>query len=178
MDHTITLPLSESTIAQLRAGDSVWLSGTVFTARDAAHKKLCALLTEGQPLPICLSGAAIYYAGPCPAKPGQVINSCGPTSAVRMNAYAPALFDSGVCCTIAKGPVSEEVRRAIMRNHAVYFCATGGAGALISKCITAAEEVAFLELGTESIKKLTVENMPLIVGIDAQGNSLFEGITK
>ncbi|HBU13281.1 MAG TPA: TRZ/ATZ family protein [Clostridiales bacterium] len=170
----LRLPLTKQEISSLKAGDAVLLSGTVYTARDAAHKRLAALLESGAPLPIDLAGAALYYAGPCPAKPGQVINSCGPTSAVRMNAYAPALYDRGVCCVIAKGPVSEGVRRSIVKNGAVYFGATGGAGALISKCITAAEEAAFGELGAESIKALTVEDMPLIVGIDSSGASLFE----
>ncbi|MEF9990134.1 MAG: FumA C-terminus/TtdB family hydratase beta subunit [Christensenellaceae bacterium] len=167
----INLPLLST--ENLKAGDSILLTGTIYTARDAAHKRLCELIADGKPLPIELSHAAIYYAGPCPQKPNQIMNSCGPTSALRMNKYAPILFDRGVQCTIAKGPVSQEVIDSIIRNKAVYFCATGGAGALISKCIKSAEVVAFDDLGTESIKKLHVKDMPVIVGIDAMGNQLF-----
>lgn len=170
----ISLPFPIEERKALRAGQTVFLSGVIYTARDAAHKRLCEMIEKGEPLPIGLLGSAIYYAGPCPTKPGQVIGSCGPTSAIRMDAYAPLLFDCGVAFTIAKGPVSEDVRQAIARNGAAYLCAAGGAGALISKCVRAAETVAFEDLGTESIKKLTVADMPLIVGIDSSGNSLFE----
>ncbi len=172
MKH-LTLPLSEEQIDRLSAGEPVLLSGVIYTARDAAHKRLCTLIQEEKELPFNLINASIYYAGPCPQKPGQIMNSCGPTSAIRMNAYAPLLFDRGVKCTIAKGPVSGDVVSAIVRNHAVYFCATGGAGALISQCITAARVFAFDDLGTESVKQLTVREMPLIVGIDCRGESLF-----
>ncbi|MDL2237134.1 FumA C-terminus/TtdB family hydratase beta subunit [Christensenellaceae bacterium OttesenSCG-928-K19] len=172
--NKLQLPLTREQTASLKAGDSVLLTGAIYTARDAAHKRLVDMIMQGESLPISLKDTAIYYAGPCPSKPGQVMNSCGPTSAVRMDAYAPILFDKGVSCTIAKGPVSDEVRQAIVRNGAVYLCAAGGAGALISKCIKAAQTVAFDDLGTESIKRLEVEEMPLIVGIDSRGNSLFD----
>jgi fumarate hydratase subunit beta len=169
----ITLPLMEQQITELAAGDMLLLSGVLYTARDAAHKRLYELIKTGQSLPFSLACAVIYYTGPCPAKPGQIINSCGPTSALRMDSYAPLLFDHGVKCTIAKGPVSQEVHDSIVRNHAIYLCATGGAGALISKCVVAAEVLAFSDLGAESVKKLTVVNMPLIVAIDCKGESLF-----
>lgn len=170
----ITLPFSDDIKQNLKAGDAVELSGVIYTARDAAHKRLVALLGSSGELPVELNGAAIYYAGPTPAKPGQVIGSCGPTSAVRMNAYAPTLYDNGVSCVIAKGPVSEPVRQSIIRNRAVYFCAPGGCGALLSQCVESAEEVAFADLDTESIKRLEVKNMPLIVAIDSAGGTLFK----
>ncbi len=170
----LSLPLTSEQIAQLNAGDTIALSGVIYTARDAAHKRLCEILDCGEEPPFPLAGSTVYYAGPCPKKPGQVMNSCGPTSAIRMNAYAPKLFDAGVQCTIAKGPVSEEVRQSIVKNGAVYFCAAGGAGALISKCVKSAELTAFPELGTEAVQRLEVENMPLIVGIDSRGGSLFK----
>ncbi len=171
---TLRLPLTEKDIEGLEAGMRVRLTGDVYTARDAAHKRLVELIARGEKLPFDLDGAAIYYAGPCPAKPGQVIGSCGPTSAIRMDAYAPVLFDHGVRLTIAKGPVAEEVRRSIVRNRAAYLCAAGGAGALISHHITAAETVAFEDLGTEAVRRLTVCELPLIVGIDSKGESLFQ----
>lgn len=170
----ITLPLTDEIKQSLRAGDAVMLSGVIYTARDAAHKRLAGLINGKGELPIEINGASIYYAGPTPAKPGQVIGSCGPTSAVRMNAYAPLLYDSGVSCVIAKGPVSKAVAQSIIRNKAVYFCAPGGCGALLSQCVTAAEEVAFPDLGTESVKRLTVKDMPLIVAIDSTGGTLFK----
>lgn len=170
----ITLPFTDNIKQKLRAGDAVELSGIIYTARDAAHKRLCSLVDENGDIPVDLSGAAIYYAGPTPAKPGQVIGSCGPTSAVRMNAYAPKLYDSGVGCVIAKGPVSEDVRQSIIKNKAVYFCAPGGCGALLAECVISAEEIAFSDLGTESIKRLVVKDMPLIVAIDSFGGTLFK----
>lgn len=171
--HVLTFPASAEELAHLEAGDTVFLSGEIYTARDAAHKRLCALLEEGVPLPIPLKNQAIYYCGPCPAPPGHPIGSCGPTSALRMDAYAPVLFGEGVTAVIAKGPFSEEVRKSIAKNGAVYLCAAGGAGALMAQCITASQAAAFSDLGTESIKKLTVKDMPLIVGIDSTGKSLF-----
>ena len=132
---------------RLRAGDRVLLSGTVYTSRDAAHKRICALLDSGEELPFDLKDAAIYYAGPTPTKPGDVIGSCGPTTSSRMDVYAPRLIDEGLCCMIGKGGRSESVIDAIKRNNAVYLCAIGGAGALASKCITKCEEIAFFDLG-------------------------------
>ncbi len=169
----LQLPFQEGELAKLKAGDTVLLSGEILTARDAAHGRLAAMIAQGRPLPVNLAGAAIYYVGACPAKPGQVIGSCGPTSALRMDTYAPILFDNGVVCTIAKGPVAQQVVDSIVKNKAVYLCATGGAGALLSKCVKSAEVVAFAELGTEAISRLVVEDMPLIVGIDSKGESLF-----
>lgn len=173
MKKRLTLPLSEADIRSLQAGDTVLLSGTIYTARDRAHALLTQMLNAGLPLPVDLEGAVIYYCGPCPAPPGRVIGSCGPTSALRMDPYAPLLFDQGVKAVIAKGPFAPAVEEAIVRNGAVYFCATGGAGALLAQSVQAAEECAFPELGTESIKRLTVADMPLIVGVDASGRSLF-----
>lgn len=170
----INLPLSAEEAADLSAGDAVLLSGVIYTARDRAHQLMKDLLESGSPLPLDLRDAAIYYCGPCPAPPGKVIGSCGPTSATRMDPYAPLFFDEGVRVVIAKGPFAPEVRDAIVRNGAVYLCAAGGAGALLADCVTSLEEWAFPELGTESIKRLEVKDMPLIVGIDASGRSLFE----
>ncbi len=169
----LTLPFLNGEAEKLKAGDTVLLCGEIYTARDAAHKRLTEMLARGEALPIELCGCAIYYVGACPAKPGEVIGSCGPTSALRMDAYAPALFDRGVKCTIAKGPVAESVAASIAKNGAAYLCAAGGAGALIKKCVQSCELVAFGDLGTEAIYKLTVKDMPLIVGIDSKGESLF-----
>ncbi len=169
----LTLPFLNGETEKLKAGDTVLLSGEIYTARDAAHKRLTEMMDRGEDLPIELSGCAIYYVGACPAKPGEVIGSCGPTSALRMDAYAPRLFDRGVKCTIAKGPVARSVVDSIVKNGAVYLCAAGGAGALIKKCVKRCEPVAFSDLGTEAIYKLTVDDMPLIVGIDSRGDSLF-----
>jgi fumarate hydratase subunit beta len=174
MAKTIGTPITQEQVEGLRAGDSVLFSGEIYTARDAAHKRLVSMIGEKEVLPFDLNGAAIYYVGPCPTKPGQVINSCGPTSAVRMDAYAPTLFDNGVKCTIAKGPVAQGVRDSIVKNKALYLCAAGGAGALLSKCVRSCEEIAFEDLGTESVKRLVVEDMPLIVGIDSGGGTLFK----
>lgn len=174
MMREITFPASPS-LRDLRAGDAVAVFGTVYTARDAAHKRLTEMLARGEDLPLELADQAIYYCGPCPAPPGAVIGSCGPTSALRMDAYAPVLYDRGVSAVLAKGPVSEEVRNAIVRNGAVYLCVTGGAGALAAACVAAVRPVAFEDLGTESIKELTIRGLPAIVGIDSQGRSLFGG---
>jgi len=158
----------------LSAGERILLSGTVYTARDAAHKKLLELIESDLPLPFPLRGACIYFAGPTPAKNGMAIGSCGPTTSSRMDAYSPVLLDKGLCAMIGKGPRSDKVTEAIKRNRAVYLCATGGAGALAAKCIVKAEEIAFQELGCESVKRLEFRGFPLIVGIDCQGNSLFK----
>lgn len=170
----LTTPLSADIRRSLRAGMSVTLSGTVYTARDAAHARLYAMIQNCEPLPFELAGSGIYYAGPCPDMPGRVINSCGPTTSSRMNAYAPALYDLGLHFVVGKGPVSQEVRDAIVRNNAVYFAAVGGAGALIASHITAAEDVAFADLGAEAIRRLMFERLPLIVAIDSQGNSVYD----
>lgn len=173
MTHHIVLPFQPDQAHVLHAGDTVRLTGAIYTARDRAHALLSERIRDGLPLPIDLAEAVLYYCGPCPAPPGAVIGSCGPTSATRMDSYAPLLFDMGVRAVIAKGPFAQEVRESLVRNGAVYLCATGGAGALYAKCVRSMEECAFPELGTESIKKLWVEEMPLIVGMDCHGESLF-----
>ena len=170
----ITLPATRADLAALRAGDSVLLSGDILTGRDAAHKRLCALLDAGQPLPVSLCGQAIYYVGPCPPKPGDVIGSCGPTTSGRMDAYAPRLLAEGLLCMIGKGQRSAPVVAAMRAHGAVYLAATGGAGALLAQCVTASRVLAFPDLGTEAIHCLTVRDMPLIVAIDALGNDLYE----
>ncbi len=158
----------------LRAGDKVLLSGVVYTSRDAAHKRIKALIDNNEPLPYELSGAAVYYAGPTAAKDGMVIGSCGPTTSSRMDVYAPEFLDRGLSAMIGKGERSEEVCDAIRRNGAVYFCAIGGAGALACKCISECEIIAFEDLGCESVKRLRFERFPLIVAIDSQGGNLFK----
>lgn len=150
------------------------LSGTVYTSRDAAHKRIRALLGEGKEPPYELDGAAVYYAGPTGAKEGMVIGSCGPTTSSRMDVYAPELLDRGLSAMIGKGERSEAVCEAIRRNGAVYFCAIGGAGALACRCITECEVIAFEELGCESVKRLTFKEFPLIVAVDSVGGNIFE----
>ena len=156
---------------ELRAGDTVLLSGTVYTARDAAHARLCKMIDAGEPLPFALDGAVIYYAGPTPARDGAVIGSCGPTTSSRMDKFTPTLIENGLLGMIGKGKRSPDVVKAMKSRGAVYFCAMGGAGALAAKCIKKAEVIAFDELGCEAVRKLEVEDFPLIVGIDADGNS-------
>lgn len=158
----------------LRAGDKVLLSGTVYTSRDAAHKRIHSCIENGEPLPYELDGAAIYYAGPTGAKDGMAIGSCGPTTSSRMDVYSPMMLDMGLSAMIGKGERSEAVCEAIRRNGAVYFCAIGGAGALACKCITECEVIAFENLGCESVKKLTFDKFPLIVAIDSVGGDLFK----
>lgn len=158
----------------LFAGDQILLSGTVYTSRDAAHKRIFSLLEEGKPLPYPIEGAAVYYAGPTPAKEGMVIGSCGPTTSSRMDKFAPAMLDMGLAAMIGKGPRSTDVTDAIRRNGALYLCAIGGAGALACKHITACEVIAFEDLGCESVKKLTFCKFPLFVGIDAKAGSIFK----
>lgn len=159
---------------KLRAGDRVLLSGVVYTSRDAAHKRICALLDSGDKLPFELRDAAIYYAGPTPTKPGGVIGSCGPTTSSRMDVFAPRLLDFGLCCMIGKGGRNSAVVDAIKRNNAVYLCAIGGAGALAAKCIVECEEIAFFDLGCESVKRLKFKDFPLTVGIDSHGGTMFK----
>ena len=174
MSKRIHAPLLAQELETLRAGDSVLLSGTIYTGRDAAHKRLCALVEKGEPLPFDPKNQVIYYAGPCPAKPGDAIGSCGPTTSYRMDAYAPTLCDLGLIGMIGKGQRSPAVIDAIRRNGGVYFAATGGAGALIAGSVKSAKVLAFEDLGTEAIRELQVEDLPLIVAIDAQGGNLYE----
>lgn len=159
---------------RLSAGDTVYLSGTVYTSRDAAHKRIMALLEQGNPLPYALDGAVVYYAGPTPTPPQLAIGSCGPTTSGRMDVYTPRLLDAGLAAMVGKGPRTQAVCDAIVRNGAVYFCAIGGAGALASKCITACEVIAFPELGCESVKRLQFSDFPLTVAIDCHGGNLFK----
>ncbi len=158
---------------EIKAGDEVLLSGTVYTARDAAHKRIKALIEEGKPLPFDLKGAVIYYAGPTPERPGTVIGSCGPTTSSRMDVYTPLLMDEGLIGMIGKGPRSGDVTEAIKKHKGVYFCAIGGAGALAALSVKSLEVIAFEDLGCESVKKLTVKDFPLLCGIDSDGNSIF-----
>ena len=173
----IDLPLTQADIDTLRAGDVVALYGTAYTARDAAHKRLIALMDAGEPLPIDLNGACIYYAGPCPAAPGEAIGPCGPTTSGRVDGYTPQLISRGMSAMIGKGMRSQEVKDA-MRERAVYFAATGGAAILIARHITSAEVVAFPELGAEAIRRITLDGVPAIVAIDAAGNDLYERAGK
>ncbi len=158
---------------ELKAGQKVLLSGVVYTARDAAHKRLIDLMERGEKLPFTIKNAIIYYAGPTPSKPDGSIGSFGPTTSARMDVFTPALLDHGLAGMIGKGNRNADVIEAIKRNCAVYFCAGGGFGALISRSVLSSEEIAFPELGCESIKKLTVRDFPLIVGVDAYGNNIF-----
>lgn len=171
--RTVSLPLSEADLHTLRAGDEVLLSGTAYTARDAAHKKLAALIGSGAPLPFSLQGACIYYAGPCPAAPGEVIGPCGPTTSSRMDGYTPLLIQQGMSAMIGKGMRTPPVKAA-MRDRAVYFAATGGAAILIARHITEAEIVAFPELGAEAVRRITFRDLPVIVAVDAVGGDLFD----
>ena len=169
----INLPLSEEAIKELHTGDMVLLSGTLYSARDAAHKKMTELLAEEKPLPFPLEGNVIYYLGPTPARPGQVIGSAGPTTSTRMDKYTPALLKRGLKGMIGKGKRSPEVIRAMQEEGAVYFAAVGGAGALLSKCIRESRVIAFDELGTEAVREMRVENFPAIVAIDCRGKNIY-----
>ncbi len=157
----------------VRCGDKIYLSGTVYTARDAAHKLIFEAVKSNTPLPFEIKNAVIYFAGPTPTPQGKAIGSCGPTTSSRMDCYSPALYDMGLACTVGKGPRNAEVCEAIKRNKSLYLCAIGGAGALASRCITECEVVAFDFLGCESVKRLTFDNFPLIVGIDSNAESVF-----
>lgn len=172
-EYSIHTDALKSYAPKLSAGDTVYLSGTVYTSRDAAHKRIMAALHAGEALPYLLRDAVIYYAGPTPTPPGLSIGSCGPTTSGRMDAYAPEMLDHGLAAMVGKGPRSEAVCEAIIRNGAVYFCAVGGAGALASKCITACEVIAYEDLGCESVKRLTFRDFPLTVAIDCHGGNLF-----
>ncbi len=173
MEIRIKAPLQKEEIKNLKAGDFVYISGIVYSARDAAHKRMDEALKSGQPLPIPMEDQVIYYLGPSPAREGRVIGSAGPTTSGRMDKYAPKLLDLGLKGMIGKGKRNADVRDAMIRNGAVYFAAIGGAGALLSKCIKASEVVAYEDLGTEAIRKLEVEDFPAIVVMDAEGNSLY-----
>ena len=170
----ITLPMTKEQRESLRAGDSVLLSGTIYTARDCAHKRIFALLDEEKELPFPLQDAFIYYAGPCPAPEGKACGSCGPTTSARMNSFAPRLLDLGLSGMIGKGEMSEDVRAALMRNKAVYFAAIGGAGATYGNAVKRAECVAFPDLLSEAVHKMEVEEFPLVVAIDSEGGSIYD----
>lgn len=174
MEKKIYLPLTEEQAANLKAGDNVLLSGIIYTARDAAHERLVKLIEEKEKLPIELKDSVIYYVGPTPEKPGEIIGSAGPTTSYRMDKYVPILLDLGLKGMIGKGARSEEVIEGIKKNKSIYFGAIGGAGALISKCIISSEIVAYEDLGAEAIRKLEVKDIPLTVIIDSEGNNLYE----
>ncbi len=176
MEKEITAPISKDVIKELKSGDMVYITGTIYTARDAAHKRMAETMAEGGALPIDVEGNVIYYMGPSPAREGRPIGSAGPTTASRMDKYTPKLLDMGLGAMIGKGKRSKEVIDAIVRNGAVYFAAIGGAGALLSKAIVESEVVAYDDLGTEAIRKLKVERFPAIVVIDSEGNNLYESV--
>ena len=174
MTKKIQTPLTRDAVRTLKAGDSCLITGVIYTARDAAHKRLCELLDKGQPLPVDMENAIIYFVGPTPAKPGQAIGSAGPTTSYRMDAYSPALIAAGQTGMIGKGKRGPEVVAAMKEYGAVYFGAIGGCGALLSKCIKKAEIVAYEDLGAEAIRRLEVEDFPVVVIIDSEGNNLYE----
>lgn len=174
MDKHMQVPFDVKEARELKAGDYVYLTGTIYTARDAAHKRMYEAMQKGEVLPLEIKNNVIYYMGPSPAREGRPIGSAGPTTASRMDKYAPSLLDMGLRAMIGKGKRSEEVKAAIVRNSAVYFAAVGGAGALLSKSIVESEVIAYDDLGTEAIRRLKVENFPVIVVIDADGNNLYE----
>ena len=174
MEKHITVPFTRETASSLKAGDYVYLTGTIYTARDAAHKRMYEALQAGEDLPMNMEDNIIYYMGPSPAREGRPIGSAGPTTASRMDKYAPSLLDLGLKGMIGKGKRSEAVKDAIVRNGAVYLAAVGGGGALLSKSITSSEVIAYDDLGTEAIRRLEVQNFPVIVVIDSEGNNLYE----
>ena len=170
----IKTPLTKEDIMSLKAGDSVTITGTIYTARDAAHKRMCEALSRGDELPFDVDGQVIYYVGPCPARPGEIIGSCGPTTSYRMDAYAPTLISLGLSGMIGKGMRSDEVKKACVENGCVYFGAIGGAGALLASHVTKSEIIAYDDLGAEAVRALNVEKFPVTVIIDAKGNDLYE----
>ena len=174
MEKRITLPLTKELADSLCCGDRVLLTGTIYTSRDAGHKRMCEALERGESLPFDPEDATIYYVGPSPAKPGQVIGSAGPTTSGRMDAYAPRMMEAGVRGMIGKGARLPQVIEAMKEYHGVYFGAIGGAGALLSKCIRSSELIAYEDLGAEALRRLYVEDMPLVVIIDCRGNNLYE----
>lgn len=178
MDKHITTPINEEVTKNLKSGDYVYINGTIYVARDAAHKRLMEVLDKGEELPFPIKDATIYYMGPSPAREGRPIGSAGPTTASRMDKYAPRLLDLGQKAMIGKGKRTQEVIDAVVRNKAVYFAAVGGAGALLSKCIKKSELVCYGDLGAEAILKLEVEDFPVIVVVDSEGNNLYETSIK
>ena len=178
MDKYIKTPITEEVTKDLKSGDYVYITGTMYVARDAAHKRMIDALENGEELPIDIKDATIYYMGPSPARDGRPIGSAGPTTATRMDKYAPTLLDLGEKAMIGKGKRSKEVLEAIVRNQAVYFAAVGGAGALLSKCITKSEVVCYEDLGAEAILKIEVKDFPVIVVVDNEGNNLYENAIK
>lgn len=174
MDKKIILPITDETAESLKAGDFCYLNGEMYVARDAAHKRIYELIQEKKPLPFDLSGCTIYYMGPSPAREGRCIGSAGPTTASRMDRYAPTFLDLGQKAMVGKGKRTKEVLDAVIRNKAVYFAAIGGAGALLSKCITSSEIVCYEDLGAEAVRRITVENFPVIVVADCHGGNLYE----
>ena len=174
MAKVLTMPLSREAARELKAGDSCLINGVIYTARDAAHKRLCELAAQGKELPLEIKDSVIYFVGPTPAKPGEVIGSAGPTTSYRMDAYSPALIALGQTGMIGKGKRSDEVISAMKTHGAVYFGAIGGCGALLAKCIKKAEVVAYEDLGAEAIRRLEVEDLPATVIIDSEGNNLYE----
>ena len=178
MERHITVPVAKEEIQDLRAGDYVYLTGVIYTARDAAHKRMDEALSERKELPLDIKNQMIYYMGPSPAREGRPIGSAGPTTASRMDKYAPRLLDLGLGGMIGKGKRSQAVQDAIVRNKAVYFAAVGGAGALLSKCIKKADVIAYDDLGTEAVRRLEIEDLPASVVIDSEGNNLYETAVK
>lgn len=174
MQHKLTTPVSREDLAPLRAGDTVLLSGTVYTARDAAHKRMMELLDAGKDLPFPVEGSALYYVGPTPERPGEVIGSAGPTTSGRMDAYSPRLLDLGQAIMIGKGARNRAVKDAVVRNGAVYLAALGGAGALMAACVKELEVICWEDLGCEAVRRLVVEDMPLTVILDTHGGDLYE----
>ena len=178
MEKYINAPISCEELAELNSGDYVYITGTIYTARDAAHKRMDDAINNGEELPLDLKNNIIYYMGPSPAREGRVIGSAGPTTSSRMDKYAPKLLDRGLVGMIGKGKRNKEVIDSIIKNGAVYFAAVGGAGAILSKCITDSKVIAYDDLGTEAIRELKVEKFPVIVVIDSKGNNLYESIKK
>ncbi len=174
MAISVKTPLTREDVKKLKAGDSCLISGVIYTARDAAHKRLCELVAQGKELPFDVKDSIIYFVGPTPAKPGQAIGSAGPTTSYRMDAYSPIMIEQGLTGMIGKGKRSPEVVDAMKEHGAIYFGAIGGCGALLSKCIKKAEVVAYEDLGAEAIRRLEVEDFPVVVIIDSEGNNLYE----
>ena len=174
MDRYIQVPISKEDAKSLKAGDYVYLTGTIYSARDAAHKRMQETMDHGEPLPLEIKDTVIYYMGPSPAREGRPIGSAGPTTSSRMDKYAPKLLDMGLGAMIGKGKRNQAVLDAIVRNKSVYFAAIGGAGALLSKCITSSEVIAYDDLGAEAIRKMEVKDFPVVVVVDSEGNNLYE----
>lgn len=174
MEKKITLPLTDELVSQLHAGDMVYLTGILYSARDAAHKRMIETLEKGEELPFAIAGQTVYYLGPTPAREGQVIGSAGPTTSSRMDKYTPALLEKGMKGMIGKGKRSPQVIQSIIDNHAVYFAAIGGAGALLSRQIRKSTVIAYEDLGTEAVREMYVEDFPVIVVIDSQGMNLYD----